>query len=73
MEDIFGRPGEGVHSHRFLGLASVDLGLTFVAALFVAWAWEMPIWKSFLILFFIGFLFHIAFGVKTAFVRLFAG
>lgn len=35
-KDIFGQPGKGVHSHRFLGIATVDLGLTIVAGLFIA-------------------------------------
>ena len=30
--NVFGAPGEGAHSHRFLGFATVDLALTVVAA-----------------------------------------
>jgi hypothetical protein len=36
FKDIFGRPGEGVHAHRVLGLATVDLAATAAVALLLA-------------------------------------
>lgn len=36
FKDIFGKPGEGVHSVRFLGLAAVDLFLTLLVAFILA-------------------------------------
>ncbi len=35
FKDIFGKPKEGVHAPRFLGMAAVDLGLTALLAYWV--------------------------------------
>jgi len=65
--------GQGVHSIRIsiriFGLAAVDLGLTFAAATTPALLKGWPIWLTFLVLFLIGMLFHLAFGVHTAFLE----
>lgn len=63
--DALGRPGEGVHSYRFLGLAAVDVIMTIAAA--VCLAWYMGWRTSYTIVgaFALGALVHLAFGVNT--------
>lgn len=32
FKDIFGKPGQGIHRHRFLGIAIMDLIMTIILA-----------------------------------------
>ena len=70
LKDIFGRPGEGIHTH-FYGIAIWDVVLTLIAAIVFAYFTGVSIWKTV-----IGFMLvaegaHIALGVDTAVVRWF--
>lgn len=58
-----------LRSYRICGMAAIDLLLTLIAAAFIGNWLSIPLLLSFLILFFIGQLFHIAFGVETAFLK----
>ena len=64
--DALGRPGEGIHSYRFLGIAAVDAIMTIAAAVGVAWymGWNIP--YTIVGMFVLGAIVHRAFGVNTA-------
>lgn len=63
--NIFGKPGEGVHSYRIFNIAIVDLGLT----LLVAFGLSLVLKKSFAlissILLILGVVLHRLFCVRT--------
>ncbi len=63
--NIFGKPGEGVHSYRILNIAVVDLGLT----LLVAFGLSLVLKQSFAlissILLILGVVLHRLFCVRT--------
>lgn len=58
-----------IRSYRICGMAAIDLFLTLVAAALMSKWLSLNVFLSFIILFFVGQLFHIAFGVETAFVK----
>lgn len=66
FKDILGKPREGVHSLRVLGLAAVDLALTAVLAVFLVGRSSL---SALLLAFFglwgVGTLLHFAFCVDT--------
>ncbi len=67
--DIFGRPGEGPHEMRIGRFAAVDIGATLVGAGLLGYFLDFGIQGTTLltiILFIIGTLLHIMFGVQTA-------
>ena len=68
--DILGVPHQGFHEARLFGLARNDLVGTFIIAIIISCLWELCVVKVFAILFILGQLFHWAFGVNTAFLRL---
>ena len=73
MNQIFGNPNEGIHAARFLGMARADLLFTLVAAVIVSMQLGYSVTLTnvlyaFVSLFAIGQLFHLVFGVKTAFI-----
>lgn len=68
---IFGEPNEGIHATRFLGFAVWDFVFTIIAAIIWSYFQNIPIWKTTTILFGVGELAHLAFGVDTAFIKLF--
>jgi hypothetical protein len=70
MVDIFGAPGSGVHSIRFMGLAIVDLGLTTVVAIWLSRAKRTSFWKTLAWLLGAGICIHRAFGVRTTLDKL---
>ena len=65
-KNIFGAPGTGVHSIRFMGVAVADTVLTFLLALYTAWEFRGNVWFHFLFWVIVGELFHYAFGTQTA-------
>ena len=77
---VLGVPGEGVHAHRTLGIATVDLALTAACALAIAWARNraardvlMASLGWFALLMVVAFAAHVAVGVDTALTRLVRG
>jgi len=70
MEDIFGRPREGIHSARipYIDLAAVDVILTFLGACFIGWKWEYNILFVFLVLMLLSIPIHMAAGSRTALI-----
>lgn len=67
--DIFGRPNEGVHSMRFMGLAFVDLYLTLVLAGIISYKYEYNVIFVFMFLMLLSIVIHKLFCVDTALLR----
>jgi hypothetical protein len=69
-KDALGKPGKGVHSYRFMGLAIADVIMTVIGALLIS----ILIKKSFLlvliILFILGIILHRLFCVRTTIDKL---
>ena len=63
--DLFGAPKTGAHSVRFAGVAIVDVILTVLAGLLIAWAMGWPSWIVVTVLFVLGILIHRLFCVRT--------
>ena len=65
FKDIFGKPGEGVHSIRFMNIAVVDtlatLGLAWGISKYTQW----NIWVIFILLIIVSIPIHKLFCVKT--------
>lgn len=66
MENIFGRPNEGVHSYRFMGIAIVDLLLTLVLCVILYLTTGMPLSISLTVLLILAFILHYLFRVQTS-------
>ena len=64
-KDIFGKPGTGVHSIRFINVAVVDYILTIVLAFFITYTTHFPIELSSIFCFILAIICHILFGVST--------
>lgn len=64
-KDVFGKPGQGVHSIRLGGIAVVDAGLTVLAAWGLAAVWGVSFWKALVCLLGLGVLAHWLFCVDT--------
>ena len=67
---LFGKPGEGPHSYRFMGLAVVDTLLTLLGALLITLGTGYPILWTFIAFFVLGEILHYAFGTQTAFLTM---
>lgn len=63
--DIFGAPRTGVHSYRFLDTAVVDYVVTIVLAAIFTKVTKVPFVLSTILMFVLGILFHMLFGVNT--------
>ena len=70
LKDILGKPNEGIHSSRIGPFASVDMFLTLIAAIGMAILFNRSVVYMFIILFILAQIFHIAFGVETAFIKM---
>lgn len=71
FKDIFGKPGQGVHEKRFMGLAAFDLFGTILIAVLIAYSLDASFIIVFFIIFVLGELLHLLFCVDTAFIKLF--
>ena len=69
-KNLFGAPRTGAHSYRFMGLAVVDVVLTFAAAGLLAWTFRTPYWPTLLVLFVTGIILHRLFCVQTTLDKL---
>jgi hypothetical protein len=65
-KNIFGEPGTGAHSYRFMGFAIADTVLTLMLAAYTAWEFGGNVFLHFLFWIVIAELFHYAFGTQTA-------
>ena len=64
-KDVFGKPREGVHSYRFLGVAVVDVVMTLFAAVLLSLFLKTKLWKTTLFLFILAIILHRMFCVNT--------
>ena len=65
FSNIFGEVGKGVHSIRILNTALVDYILTIVLSFLLAWISGVPVVLMTIIVFVVGIILHILFGVNT--------
>lgn len=65
LNEIFGKPNEGVHRYRIFGLAAVDLGATVLVAAIISYFWRKNFFLILGGLFITGIVAHRVFGVKT--------
>jgi len=65
-KNYFGAPNTGLHQHRILGFAAVDLGLTLLVALFVSYSLEINPIMSIFGFMVLGIIAHKLFCVDTA-------
>lgn len=66
FRDIFGKPNEGVHSVRFMGVAIIDFILTVLVALIVSYLFAQNFLMILVILILLGIILHRIFCVKTS-------
>jgi hypothetical protein len=64
-KDIFGAPGTGVHSYRFLNIAIVDLGATILVAFLISYFSKISFILTLIILLLLGIIAHHLFCVRT--------
>ena len=64
-KNIFGEPGTGAQSYRFLGVAIVDVLLTILIAVIFAYFTKLSIWVSLGGFFLLGIFAHRLFCVRT--------
>lgn len=65
-KDIFGAPYKGVHSFRIMDVAVVDYVATIFGAFTLYYFTGIPVEICTILLFFLGIVAHILFGVDTA-------
>lgn len=71
--ELFGKPGEGFHAPRLLGVAAYDLLGTVVVASAVAWFGKFPLLQANALALALGIFFHALFCVDTALNRALMG
>ena len=64
-KNIFGEPKTGVHRFRFMGVAIVDVIMTLIGAIIIAWYFQLPYLHTIIALFVIGIAAHHLFCVRT--------
>ena len=69
--DIFQKPNTGVHQYRLFDVALVDYITTIILSFFLTKVTNIPIELSTIILFSLGIILHILFGVNTNFNKYF--
>ena len=64
-KDIFGKPGKGAHSYRFMGIAVVDVVATLLVAFLISYFAKYNFLNTCIILFILGIIAHRLFCVRT--------
>jgi len=64
-KNVFGKPGEGVHSYRIFDIAVIDVAVTIVAAIIISSSFKISLWLVLGVLFILGIILHRAFCVRT--------
>ena len=70
MKNLLGQPSVGVHKHFLFNFAELDTIFTFVASYLISKKFNYKLISTFFVLFLTGQLFHLIFGVETAFIKL---
>lgn len=68
-KDIAGKSGEGAHSYRFAGMAAIDLFLTILAGIGIAYMGNFSVLLTISILLLLGIFAHWLFCVDTAMIK----
>jgi hypothetical protein len=69
-KNLFGIPGEGIHSYRFLDLAIADVTMTILFALFISYIFKISFFYTSIVLFTLGIILHRLFCVRTTIDKL---
>ena len=64
-KDALGKPNQGIHQYRFLGVAIVDVIMTIIAAFIISYFTKYNFWLILIILFLTGIILHHIFCVRT--------
>lgn len=64
-KDMFGKPGQGVHSYRFMGVAIIDVILTILVAWLISFLSGWTLWKCIVGMFVLGIIAHRLYCVRT--------
>lgn len=67
---IFGKEREGIHKYRIFNIAIVDLGLTILGAILIAYLWKRPFLIVLTVLLIVSVLVHRVFCVETTLTNL---
>jgi len=62
---FFGISGKGIHSYRFYDVAVLDVGVTLLSAIFIAYIFSFSYLWTILVVFILGILFHRMFYIRT--------
>ena len=62
---IFGISGKGIHSYRLYDVAILDVGVTLICAVLIAYMFSFPYLWTILVVFILGIFFHRMFYVRT--------
>ena len=69
-KDIFGAPNTGIHSYRVFNIAIVDFSLTIIAAIIIAYIFDINVFISIFSLLLLGIVMHRIFCVRTTIDKL---
>ena len=69
-KNVLGKPGKGVHSLRFFGIAIFDVLLTIIAACIISYFFTHNFLLTLLVLFILGIILHRVFCVRTTIDKL---
>ncbi len=72
-KNVFGEPGKGVHSYRFMGVAIIDVVFTVIGAFLISYFTGWNLLYTLSGLFLAGIFFHKLFCVDTTINRLLFG
>jgi hypothetical protein len=65
--NIFGKPNEGIHKTRFMGIAAMDLIGMILIIVFISYYWQTGLVSTTIIVSIITIIIHYLFCVPTAF------
>ena len=64
-KNVLGKPGTGIHSIRFMGVAIMDVIMTIIGAALIAYFTKYSFLKVTIILFILGIILHRLFCVRS--------
>ena len=64
-KNLFGKIGEGIHSHRIFNIAIMDVIQTILLGLFIAWITKISVYYTIPGAFLLGIVAHRLFCVRT--------
>ena len=64
-KNALGKPGTGIHSIRFMGVAIMDVIMTIIGAALIAYFTKYSFFKVAIILFILGIILHRLFCVRS--------